>query len=72
MADGAEKLTDAQIQEFKEAFALFDKDGDGKFDGICTLSDCKNAIKCPAFKNIIFLTTLHHFRTSYLQSAHGT
>lgn len=29
MADGAEKLTDAQIQEFKEAFALFDKDGDG-------------------------------------------
>ena len=29
MAEGAEKLTDAQIQEFKEAFALFDKDGDG-------------------------------------------
>lgn len=26
----AEKLTDDQIQEFREAFSLFDKDGDGK------------------------------------------
>jgi Ca2+-binding EF-hand superfamily protein len=25
-------LTDEQIAEFKEAFALFDKDGDGKKD----------------------------------------
>ena len=24
-----EKLTDEQISEFREAFALFDKDGDG-------------------------------------------
>ena len=26
---GAEELTDDQIGEFKEAFELFDKDGDG-------------------------------------------
>jgi calmodulin len=26
----AEHLSDEQIAEFKEAFALFDKDGDGK------------------------------------------
>eukprot|EP00210_Caulerpa_lentillifera_P002209 g2123.t1 len=29
MAGAAENLTDDQIAEFKEAFALFDKDGDG-------------------------------------------
>jgi Ca2+-binding EF-hand superfamily protein len=27
----ADLLTDEQIAEFKEAFALFDKDGDGGF-----------------------------------------
>ena len=27
----AEQLTEEQIAEFKEAFSLFDKDGDGKF-----------------------------------------
>ena len=27
----ADQLTDEQIAEFKEAFALFDKDGDGMF-----------------------------------------
>ena len=26
----AEQLTDEQVAEFKEAFSLFDKDGDGK------------------------------------------
>lgn len=26
----AEQLTEEQIAEFKEAFSLFDKDGDGK------------------------------------------
>jgi calmodulin len=26
----AEQLTDEQIAEFKEAFSLFDKDGDGE------------------------------------------
>ncbi|URE02718.1 hypothetical protein MUK42_19654 [Musa troglodytarum] len=28
----AEQLTDEQISEFKEAFSLFDKDGDGAWD----------------------------------------
>lgn len=27
----ANQLTDEQISEFKEAFSLFDKDGDGMF-----------------------------------------
>uniref|UniRef100_M1CM62 Calmodulin n=1 Tax=Solanum tuberosum TaxID=4113 RepID=M1CM62_SOLTU len=27
----ADQLTDDQISEFKEAFSLFDKDGDGLF-----------------------------------------
>lgn len=27
----AAQLTDEQVAEFKEAFALFDKDGDGEF-----------------------------------------
>ena len=31
----AAQLTDEQVAEFKEAFALFDKDGDG---GPCILS----------------------------------
>ena len=30
----ADTLTDEQIVEFKEAFALFDKDGDGFIDAI--------------------------------------
>ncbi len=28
----ADQLTEEQIAEFKEAFSLFDKDGDGKFE----------------------------------------
>jgi len=28
----ADQLTEEQIAEFKEAFSLFDKDGDGKFN----------------------------------------
>jgi hypothetical protein len=28
----ADQLTEEQIAEFKEAFSLFDKDGDGEFD----------------------------------------
>jgi calmodulin len=27
----AEQLTEEQIAEFKEAFSLFDKDGDGEY-----------------------------------------
>ncbi len=30
----AEHLSDEQIAEFKEAFALFDKDGDGEQDSV--------------------------------------
>ena len=30
MATEAAQLTDEQVAEFKEAFALFDKDGDGE------------------------------------------
>ena len=30
----ADQLTDDQISEFKEAFSLFDKDGDGIFSQI--------------------------------------
>ena len=30
MATEAASLTDEQVAEFKEAFALFDKDGDGE------------------------------------------
>jgi Ca2+-binding EF-hand superfamily protein len=31
----AEQLTDDQISEFKEAFSLFDKDGDGPTLSLC-------------------------------------
>ncbi len=33
-----EQLTEEQIAEFKEAFSLFDKDGDGKY--VALFSDC--------------------------------
>lgn len=36
----ADQLTDDQIAEFKEAFSLFDKDGDGKAQIIPSLSLC--------------------------------
>ena len=31
----ADQLTEEQIAEFKEAFSLFDKDGDGKWPIVC-------------------------------------
>lgn len=34
----ADQLTEEQIAEFKEAFALFDKDGDGEWVGACFAS----------------------------------
>jgi Ca2+-binding EF-hand superfamily protein len=34
----ADQLTDDQIAEFKEAFSLFDKDGDGKLNTPLPLS----------------------------------
>nr|VDD08313.1 unnamed protein product [Brassica oleracea] len=42
----ADQLTDDQISEFKEAFSLFDKDGDGSI-----LSDCYS------FQSICCITT---------------
>ena len=36
----ADQLTDEQIAEFKEAFALFDKDGDGTLRLLFILSWC--------------------------------
>jgi len=32
----ADQLTEEQIAEFKEAFSLFDKDGDGKCGDFCS------------------------------------
>jgi len=34
----AAQLTDEQVAEFKEAFALFDKDGDGESDNAVHIS----------------------------------
>ncbi|KAK8945617.1 Calmodulin-1 [Platanthera guangdongensis] len=36
----AEQLTDDQIAEFKEAFSLFDKDGDAHFDSFVYFLAC--------------------------------
>jgi len=36
----ADQLTEEQIAEFKEAFSLFDKDGDGKSSVISTAFKC--------------------------------
>ena len=36
----ADQLTEEQIAEFKEAFSLFDKDGDGKLDSYFSLEFC--------------------------------
>lgn len=36
----AEQLTEEQIAEFKEAFSLFDKDGDGMPSGLPSPSGC--------------------------------
>jgi len=39
-----EQLTEEQIAEFKEAFSLFDKDGDGKY--VALFSDCWYSVVC--------------------------
>ncbi|RWW05985.1 hypothetical protein GW17_00030714, partial [Ensete ventricosum] len=41
----AEQLTDEQISEFKEAFSLFDKDGDGQIPPIRSLTFLFSAIE---------------------------
>ncbi|RRT43024.1 hypothetical protein B296_00048170 [Ensete ventricosum] len=47
----AEQLTDEQISEFKEAFSLFDKDGDGQIPPIRSV---------PSFL-LVFSFDLMHF-----------
>lgn len=42
----AESLTEEQIAEFKEAFSLFDKDGDGT---ITTKVKCQRAYPLPSY-----------------------
>ncbi|KAK1257459.1 hypothetical protein QJS04_geneDACA023082 [Acorus gramineus] len=41
----AEQLTEEQISEFKEAFSLFDKDGDGKCQDTDSEEELKEAFK---------------------------
>lgn len=38
----ADQLTEEQIAEFKEAFSLFDKDGDGKYLSCVVSASCRN------------------------------
>jgi hypothetical protein len=45
----ADQLTDDQIAEFKEAFSLFDKDGDGK----------DASVAFPFISVILLLRSLH-------------
>ncbi|KAK1263966.1 hypothetical protein QJS04_geneDACA021757 [Acorus gramineus] len=45
----AEQLTEEQISEFKEAFSLFDKDGDGIYVSKCQDTDSEEELK-EAFK----------------------
>ena len=40
MATEAAALTDEQVAEFKEAFALFDKDGDGEAFALTSCALC--------------------------------
>jgi calmodulin len=52
----ADQLTEEQIAEFKEAFSLFDKDGDGK----CNLTICVSGIR--RWSNGLKPTELHGAR----------
>ena len=40
----ADQLTEEQIAEFKEAFSLFDKDGDGKYLSCVVLAFCRSGV----------------------------
>ena len=48
----ADQLTDEQISEFKEAFSLFDKDGDGSFP--LPLSYIDLSSMCVSFSHLLF------------------
>jgi len=44
----ADQLTEEQIAEFKEAFSLFDKDGDGESSRVSGFyAMCCRAVECP-------------------------
>jgi Ca2+-binding EF-hand superfamily protein len=40
----ADSLTEEQVSEFKEAFSLFDKDGDG--EQCCPFRDMPSLVEC--------------------------
>ena len=48
----AAQLTDEQVAEFKEAFALFDKDGDGKSWDLYLENAKYNALRLVAFESV--------------------
>lgn len=41
-----ENITEEQIEEFREAFALFDKDGDGSINNKVALDWLRNSKQC--------------------------
>lgn len=41
-----ENITEEQIEEFREAFALFDKDGDGCINNKVSRTRCRNWKLC--------------------------
>lgn len=41
-----ENITEEQIEEFREAFALFDKDGDGCINNKVLRPTCSNSKQC--------------------------
>jgi len=61
----ADQLTDDQISEFKEAFSLFDKDGDGLFLLIYLLI-CFLGCFWFCFYVFLFYFTLNCFRPCFL------
>ncbi|CAL9114988.1 unnamed protein product [Musa textilis] len=52
----AEQLTDEQISEFKEAFSLFDKDGDGQIPSFRSLPSFLLHFFCSKFLKSIWLS----------------
>lgn len=62
----AEHLTEEQIAEFKEAFSLFDKDGDGNVSG--TLTPPRFSPFCSCFQTCSF--TSQNFALSLCEERH--
>jgi EF hand len=61
-----DSLTEEQIAEFKEAFSLFDKDGDGNITTkelgtvMRSLGMCLRLLLFPLLKDDIFLSVMHY------------